>query len=460
MRHFSAFLSPLVRNISPKRGRSRPICTASASERCGPNAAYIHLPFCKQKCAYCSFPIVVQSARTSGQTAEDKYLSLLFGEIRANARAFEGQHRPLTSVYLGGGTPSLTSVAGIEKLLTVIDDAFGIESGCEITCEMDPATFDLQKAKSYRQCGVTRASIGAQSFDDALLETCRRVHREADIFDAVGWLRDAKFDNLSLDLISGLPGQTLATWEGTLEKAIGLLPEHISTYDLELDEGTPFGNMYRPGTAPLPSEDTAADMLKTTSKMLRSSGYLHYEVSNYAKDDSRRSRHNLNYWANDNFFAFGLGATSLVAMDAHTNAIRFARPRSMVGYEAYVDHLSRETCRIDTRPNGDILFPGAAPRDEEEFLEDWLINAVRLLDEGICFERLRKDFGERVASRVATACEQSGLVERGLITMVYESNSSGNPSRMLVSEAGFIFESSILSTILSNAVWNYATSLQ
>jgi hypothetical protein len=225
------------------------------------------------------------------------YLSLLLTEISATARAYAGRPRkPLTSVYLGGGTPSLISAVNLHRLLARVDDAFGIDADAEITCEMDPATFDSAKAAAFRSAGVNRASVGAQSFDDDLLATCRRAHRRTDIYDAMTFLRRAGFDNVSVDLISGLPGQSLDAWSRTLACAIALEPEHISTYDLELDEGTRFSALYRAGVSPLPSDDAAADMLTMTAARLADAGYDHYEVSSYSKRPATQSRHNLSYW--------------------------------------------------------------------------------------------------------------------------------------------------------------------
>lgn len=185
---------------------------------------YVHLPFCRQKCAYCNFPIVVQKGG-SASSSEEAYLSTLIEEIYASKRAYAAYPREaLKSVYLGGGTPSLTSPSGMERLLYHIDSVFGIDSDAEITCEMDPATFDVEKASAYRRMGVNRASVGAQSFDDSHLEACGRIHRSVDIYQSLASLREAGFDNVSLDLISGLPGQTLKTWGASLEAAIGLEP--------------------------------------------------------------------------------------------------------------------------------------------------------------------------------------------------------------------------------------------
>ncbi len=288
-----------------------------------PTAAYLHIPFCRRRCFYCDFPITVVGDRRRGRDSGTirEYLQALIGEI---------QQQPvlgpaLTTVFFGGGTPSLLEGDQIRELLEALAARFGLASNAEISIEMDPATFDQTQARDYLRAGITRISLGSQAFQDRLLEACGRTHRVVDIHAAVADLRAAGCTNLSLDLISGLPGQTLADWEESLTAAIALAPEHISAYDLVLEPGTVFGKRYEPGEGPLPTDDLTAQMYRTASTRLRAAGFEHYEISNYARPGFQ-CRHNRIYWENRPFYGFGMGAAS------YLQGLRFSRPRTRAHY--------------------------------------------------------------------------------------------------------------------------------
>lgn len=431
---------------STQRVKGARICTSATVL---PRAVYIHLPFCRQKCAYCNFPVVVQKP-SSASSAEESYLDVLLSEISASQRAYADYPREaLKSVYLGGGTPSLTSASGMERLLSQIDSAFGIDSDAEITCEMDPATFDAEKAAAYRRMGVNRASVGAQSFDDTLLQRCGRLHRSADVHEALGILRGAGFDNISLDLISGLPGQTLKTWEASLDAAIELEPSHISSYDLELEEGTPFGDLFRPGISPLPSEAHAADMLTMAHKRLIAAGWEHYELASFSRSKNLRSQHNLAYWHGEHFFGFGLGATSLVYGSKHDSgrdSFRFDRPRNMAAWKNYVAQLSA----LST-PKSSALYPNTLPRSRLDELQEFLMNGLRLLA-GVEFTKLKKHFGQSVCAQLVSIFHQSGLDDLGHASL--DVADDGEPLRLRITAEGAKFETSVLAALLFSNVWN------
>lgn len=363
----------------------------------------------------------------------------------------------------------------LQRVIETVRDAIGLSSDAELTCEMDPATFTLRTAEAYRHLGVNRASVGAQSFDNDLLSACRRVHKRRDIEEAVSALRDAGFANISLDLISGLPGQTMDTWRASLDAALRVDPEHISSYDLMLEPGTHFGNKYEPGEGPLPTEALAAEMMNISAAVLRDAHFEHYEVSNFAKRDLRvklpnragthrplklhkspfRSKHNMAYWQNEAFYAFGLGATSVL------DGFRFARPRRLSAYVEYVNGLEQIAGLTSESEEGDtqwkhvteVFYPNMKPLNERERLEDYLINAFRLLVEGVNLEELRLQFGPPAWERLVTAIEKCDSLERQGFIRVERSMLEQYPTSVRLTEQGALIENTVLSTLLHEAVW-------
>ena len=310
-----------------------------------PRSAYLHIPFCHRRCFYCDFPVVPLGDRASaepgapGAASIAAYLTLLLGEIAA---APPGP--PLSTVYLGGGTPSLLLPAQVGALLAALRERFGLVPGAEISLELDPASFDQTRLAAYLQSGVNRVSLGGQSFDDGVLAGLGRRHRGADLLEAAGWLaaaqRQGALASWSLDLIQGLPGQTvpgeaLASWRQQLGQAIALAPPHLSIYDLSLEPGTVFARRHGRGQLQLPDADLGADLMELTWAELSAAGYGHYEISNYALP-GHACRHNRVYWSGAGWWGFGMGATSAPWGE------RLARPRSRDGYAAWLAEPVRE----------------------------------------------------------------------------------------------------------------------
>lgn len=354
----------------------------------------------------------------------------------------------MDTIYLGGGTPSLIHPSMLERILNTVHKYVSVKADAEITAEMDPATFSLQKAVQFASLGVNRASVGAQSFDDNILSDCRRVHKARDIHTAIHNLRTANISNISLDLISALPHQSFQSWKSSLQQALRLNPNHISAYDLTLESGTLFHSKYSSGIDPLPDEQLAADMMLYTAQTLSNEGFDHYEVSNYAKGNSFRSKHNLAYWRNNPFYAFGLGATSLV------DGYRFARPRRVSDYEAYVEHLENA---LETRPSPDyssVLYPHIPQQTSSERLEDYLINAFRLLDQGVLLDDVEAQFGSIVRCRIQKAVHNNSQLEQQRLVHVVHHGDCVHSIRL--TEQGALLENSILATLMQDAVWNYS----
>ena len=251
-------------------------------------SVYIHVPFCVRKCAYCDF------ASFAGKLSQrQSYVEAVCRELRAQA-AFFG-HRRVRTVFFGGGTPTLLAGGQLAQMMDALRACFDLAPDVEITMEGNPGTLTRENLDAYRAAGVNRLSLGVQSLDDGLLSAIGRIHTAAEAVQAVRMAREAGFDNLSLDLMLGLPGQTPALWRDTLERALSLEIAHVSCYALILEEGTPLRAQAEAGTcAPLPDEDALAEMDATTLALTRAAGLARYEVSNYAKP-GMACRHNLVY---------------------------------------------------------------------------------------------------------------------------------------------------------------------
>ncbi len=292
-----------------------------------PQAAYIHIPFCRRRCYYCDFPISVVGDRGKSAAKMIKdYLAALIKDIELNSST----QQPLNTVFFGGGTPSLLSPQQLGQIIRAIALHFGIANQAEISMEIDPGTFDRDRLVGYLDAGVNRFSLGVQTFDQSLLQVCGRSHTLADVMQAVNIIKQLEIDNFSLDLISGLPHQTLKQCQESLAQAIEIAPKHLSCYDLVLEPVTAFGKQYQPGKAPLPNDDDTAQMYRLTQKTLTAAGYEHYEVSNYARS-GYQCRHNRVYWENQPYYGFGMGAASYVAQK------RFTRPRTRREYYAWLE---------------------------------------------------------------------------------------------------------------------------
>lgn len=267
---------------------------------------YLHIPFCMQKCRYCDFP--------SGWAAADvraKYVDHLCQEMQEWEE--KTRDREVTSVFVGGGTPSILTVEEIKKIFYYVYKCFNISKKAEITIEMNPGTVKRDKLAAYKEVGINRLSIGCQSLNDQELKNLGRIHTEAEFYQTYEMAREEGFENISMDLMSAIPGQTLASWEKTLRKAAELEPEHISAYSLIIEEGTPFYERYGEGnhSEELPTEEEERLMYERTEEILEEYGYHRYEISNYAKE-GKECRHNLGYWERTEYLGLGYHAASLM----------------------------------------------------------------------------------------------------------------------------------------------------
>ncbi len=271
-----------------------------------PVSIYIHIPFCLRRCPYCDFNTY---ALTS--IPEKEYVSALLSELDFRASQEAWKERTVETVYFGGGTPTLFKPSSIKQITEAISVLFHLSPDAEICMEANPGTIDPDNLNGYRAAGINRISIGAQSFDSDLLRVLGRIHSSEDIVNGVTAAKDAGFDNIGIDLMYGIPNETLEQLQNDLRQAIHLDPKHISVYGLTLEKGTPFYQRFKKGDLEIPNEDTIMAMMSEVNVFLPSCGYKRYEISNYA-ERGYEAKHNLVYWDGGDYLGIGAGAHSLL----------------------------------------------------------------------------------------------------------------------------------------------------
>ena len=351
-----------------------------------PLALYVHLPWCLRKCPYCDF----NSHEARGDIPESRYLDALIADLESALPQVWG--RRVVSVFIGGGTPSLFSPAGIERLIGDLLARLPLEPGCEITLEANPGTFERERFRAYRAAGVTRLSVGVQSFDDAMLAAIGRVHDGTQARAAVAEAREA-FDTFNIDLMYALPGQTPAMLESDLDVALAFAPPHLSIYHLTVEPNTAFAS----APPALPDADAASAMLDRIVERTTAAGLARYEVSAFART-GHRCVHNLNYWQFGDYLGIGAGAHGKLS-DPQGRIVRQVRWREPAMY-------------IDKALAGQALSnEHAVARTELPF--EFMLNALRLA-EGFELARFAERTGLTIADIDAplTLAEQRGLIAR------------------------------------------------
>ena len=279
--------------------------------------------------------------------AVEKYVDYIVEEIFMTGGAY-GKGRRADTVFIGGGTPSILQPGQISRVVNAVREGFEMTSDPEMTIEANPGTLTREKLKEYRECGINRLSMGAQSMDDGLLESLGRIHKSADVKESFKLARDAGFDNINLDLMFGMAGQNMSMWEDTVRQIIDLDPEHVSFYSLQIEENTPFYALYKAGRLDTAPDEMERAMHHRAIHMLEDAGYHHYEISNSAKPD-RQCRHNLKYWSMKEYLGLGLGAHSYIADDGNSD-IRSAGGRRYNNTEdmsAYSGSIERGALPIE-----------------------------------------------------------------------------------------------------------------
>lgn len=341
-----------------------------------PLGLYLHFPFCVRKCRYCDF-----LSFSSDEAMREAYLKRLKEEIIQRSPQYKDYE--IVTLFIGGGTPSLMSGRQLSELMETVYNCFQIAPTAEMTIECNPGTADEEKLLAYRKAGLNRISFGLQSMNDEELKYLGRIHTVSQFLDNYHAARRAGFENINIDLMSALPGQTTATWLETLQKAADLQPEHLSAYSLIIEEGTPFWSLYggedeKSGVTasgkcqcnqvlPLPDEDSEREMYHLTKSILADRGYLQYETSNYAKP-GYECHHNLTYWYRGDYLGLGLGASSMV------DNKRFSNTSDM---EIYMQQFGGE--------QEEIL-------DRQAQMEETMFLGLRCI-RGISLEKFRKQFG-------------------------------------------------------------------
>jgi len=350
---------------------------------------YLHIPFCKHRCAYCDF-----NTYAGQEDSIPAYVDALIKEINFIGHQITDYQLPITihTIFFGGGTPSLLSAPQFDSILRALRAAFTFTADAEISIEANPGTISPEKLNAIREAGINRISFGVQSANTEELRMLERIHDFFTVIESVSSARKAGFDNLNLDLIYGLPEQTLSTWQTTLARTVELNPEHISAYALTLEHGTPFGRWSSKGLLPLPDPDLAAEMYEYAEEFLESKGYVHYEISNWAKINSEfrilnsefMCRHNLQYWHSLPYLAFGAGAHGYANGYRYSNALRI---------KTYIERMSNElrvmSCEFPLSP----AVVNQHKQTLQDDISDYMINNLRLTQVGVVESDFQARFG-------------------------------------------------------------------
>jgi len=357
-----------------------------------PLSLYIHIPWCAKKCPYCDFNSYALGKASASERAipETAYIEKLEQDLLQDLLyAF---NRPLQSIFFGGGTPSLFSPISFEKILNFVGKRMAFASNIEITMEANPGTLEHKDFKDYKAAGINRISLGAQSFQDEKLKALGRIHQSKELYDALESLDKAELYNFNIDIMHGLPNQTLNDAIYDLEQALSFQPSHLSWYHLTLEPNTYF-HKYPPI---LPSEDTTDIIQSEGLTLLKSRGYRHYEVSAFAKLGSE-SRHNLNYWTFGDYLGIGAGAHGKLSDPTQKVIYRTAKTRSPISY------LNNQN---------DQLLSEFKMISESEYPFEFMLNALRLTDEAIPFVLFEERcfLSREVLFQRLTQAEKSGFL--------------------------------------------------
>ncbi|HMF56470.1 MAG TPA: radical SAM family heme chaperone HemW [Pyrinomonadaceae bacterium] len=348
---------------------------------------YIHIPFCLSRCSYCDFA----TGMYEGALAE-RYVSAVVQEIASFS--ISKISSDVDTVYFGGGTPSLLAPVQVERILEAVHNRFHVTQDAEVTMEMNPGGLALEVLKNFRALGINRASFGAQTFDDDELKRLGRRHNAEDVRVTIRLLREAGFNNVSFDLIAGLPVQTLEAWERNLDEALALRPEHLSLYLLEVHEGTPLADQIRRGAQPFPDEDLAGEMYELMLDKTTAVGYEHYEISNFCQP-GHHSRHNTKYWAGAPVFGFGSSAHSFDG-----ERTRWANERDAARYTRMIEEGQSTVVEVVELDERNL-------RAESVFLGLRLLRGIDLKDYRARFGAdLREEYEEDL-----TRLREAGLIE-------------------------------------------------
>jgi len=353
---------------------------------------YIHIPFCVKKCDYCDF----LSAPADLETKE-KYVEALINEIKLNKNKMS--EYVVDTVFIGGGTPSLLEENQISKIMSVLRDNCNMSENPEITIECNPGTITESKLLEYKKSGINRISFGLQSANDEELKSIGRIHNYAGFLESYNLARKCGFDNINVDLMSALPGQTLKSYEETLNKVVRLEPEHISAYSLIVEENTLM--YYRvkkaqiKGINILPDEESERKMYYLTNNILRSNGYRKYEISNYSKP-GKECKHNIGYWQRKEYLGFGIGAASLYKENRYNNISDINKYIEVLTNNIKENSISNVGNSSEVENQVNILnsiVKNLQQLTERDRMEEFMFSGLRMM-EGVSMEKFERYFGK------------------------------------------------------------------
>jgi oxygen-independent coproporphyrinogen-3 oxidase len=367
-------------------------------------SVYIHVPFCIHRCEYCDF-----NTYAGLESLITNYCQALYREIISLSSSVN-ERIPISTIYFGGGTPSLLPIDEIRKILLTLNENFLLEESIEISLEANPGTVSNDYLVQLRSLGVNRLSLGMQSASPSELALLERQHSLKEVIYSVDWARSAGFTNLNLDLIFGLPYQELTSWMNNIETALSLQPEHLSLYALTIEEGTPIYRKVKAGFLPEPDPDLVADMYEYASDRLSGDGYTQYEISNWAltyqNDRLFSCNHNLQYWRNLPYLGIGAGAHGYINQQRTENVLK---PGD------YINRLFSPKLRI----NNQLIFPRTPATkqitsiDNETEIGETMMMGLRLVNEGVSNKKFYKRFGISLQERFSAQIDR--LIEYGLL---------------------------------------------
>ncbi len=376
-----------------------------------PFGVYVHVPFCRVRCGYCDFNTYT-AEELGGGVSRSSYADQAVAEVRLARVVLGGADAPVETVFLGGGTPTLLAPEDLGRMLAAIDDEFGLAPGAEVTTEANPDSVDADSLARLREAGFTRVSFGMQSAVPHVLAVLDRTHDPERVPRVVEAARAAGFDQISLDLIYGTPGESAADWSTTLDAALACAPDHVSAYSLIVEDGTALARRVRRGELPMPDDDDLADKYVQADERLTAAGLGWYEVSNWARDDAARCRHNLAYWRGTDWWGIGPGAHS------HVGGVRWWNVKHPTAYAARLaDGLSPAHAR-------EVL-------DEETRAVERVLLEVRLR-EGLSMDVLR--------TRDGVTGVLEGLVADGLV--------EDRPDRVVLTRRGRLLADGVVRSLL------------
>ncbi len=374
-----------------------------------PHSLYIHVPFCHKRCSYCDFNTFAGISHLI-----PAYVTALIQEIQTY-RAFLGDKYPIKTIFFGGGTPSLLTVPQYESILRAVSDQFEVLPAAEISIEANPGTVDMSYLRGLRQLGINRLSFGVQTLQPQHFALMGRIHDFSDAIEAVKSARQAGFDNLNLDLIYGLPNQTMREWQATLAEILRFQSEHISLYALGIEEGTPLFDWVQRGLVSEPEDDLAAAMYEIAGEELSQNGYQLYEISNFSfvdADRDYRCQHNLQYWRNLPYFGLGAGAHGY--FDGKRTENRGDVP-------AYISSMSAGSIGSISPALLEVI-----PIDRFREKQETMMVGLRLTDEGVDLSAFQARFGEDPLQ--VFEAEISKLSGQGLLKVL--------PDRLVLTQTG------------------------